>query len=404
VLDENWQFDDFPLTTHACAARSIASLVGAGDWPTPKTALTIMQRRFQMRRSAFTLTLATTVALMLASSAMAQYKLTNLDSNQVKWATHIDPLIVNAWGLVHGPGSPWWISDEGSGWSTLYSGNGTIEGLKVLIPTAGNGPDSPTGDNGPGSPTGIVYNATASSTGANEFQVQGWAAIFLFATLDGTISGWAPQSNLNQAIIAVDNSSKKSSYTGLAITNRPSGNLLYAADNANAVVDVFDAKFNFVMSFTDPMLPTGFAPFGVRDINGIVYVAYAAVNGGAGGFVEEFREDGTPVNPGKPLVHGAPLNQPWGIVGTPKNFGPLSNTLLISNNTNSGTINAFDPFTGQFVGTLKDTSGHAIRIDQLWGIDFGDGLGSNGRANELFFTAGPANNLAGTFGSIVFKP
>ena len=358
-----------------------------------------------MRRSALTLTVATTVALMLlASNAMAQYKLTNLDSNQIGWATHIDPLDVNAWGLVHGPGSPWWISDENSGWSTLYSANGTIEGLKVLIPTAGNGPDSPTGNNGPGSPTGIVYNATASASGANEFQVQGWASIFIFATLDGTISGWAPQSNVNQAILAVDNSSKKSSYTGLAITNRPSGNLLYAADNANAVVDVFDSKFNFVQSFTDPMLPSGFAPFGVQDINGIVYVAYAAVNGGPGGFVEQFREDGTPVSPGKPLIHGLPLNQPWGIVGAPKGFGPLSNTLLISNNTNSGTINAFDPFTGQFVGTLKDATGHAIRIDQLWGIAFGDGLGSNGAANELFFTAGPANNLAGTFGSIVFKP
>jgi uncharacterized protein (TIGR03118 family) len=357
-----------------------------------------------MRRSAFTLTLATIVALMLASSAMAQYKVTNLDSNQVKWAAHTDPLMVNGWGLVHAPGSPWWVSDENSGWSTLYSENGTIEGLKVLIPTAGNGPDSPTGNNGPGSPTGIVYNATASATGANEFQVQGWAAIFLFATLDGTISGWAPQSNLNQAILAVDNSSKKSSYTGLAITNRPSGNLLYAADNANAMVDVFDAKFNLVNTFTDPMLPTGFAPFGIRDINGIVYVTYAAVNGSAGGFVEQFREDGTPVNPGKPLIHGAPLNQPWGIVGAPKNFGPLSNALLVSNNTNSGTINAFDPFTGQFVGVLKDATGHAIRIDQLWGIDFGDGLGSNGGVNELFFTAGPANNLAGTYGSIVFKP
>lgn len=357
-----------------------------------------------MRSSAYRLILAVGVALALASSAMAQYKLANLDSNQVGWASHTDPLIVNAWGLVHGPGSPWWITDENSGWSTLYSGTGQIQGLKVLIPTAGNGPDSPTGANGPGSPTGIVYNATASASGANEFQVQGSAAIFLFATLDGTISGWAPQSNLNQAILAVDNSSKKSSYTGLAITNRPSGNLLYAADNANAEVDVFDAKFNFVKSFTDPKLPSGFAPFGIRDINGIVYVAYAAVNGSAGGFVEQFREGGTPVNPGKPLFHGLPLNQPWGIVGAPRNFGPLSNTLLVSNNTNAGTINAFDPFTGQFVGRLTDAAGQAIKIDQLWGIDFGDGLGSNSAANELFFTAGPANNLAGTFGWIVFKP
>ena len=104
-----------------------------------------------------------------------------------------------------------------------------------------------------------------------------------------------------------------------------------------------------------------------------------------------------------PLIQGAPLNQPWGIALAPRNFGPLSNTLLISNNTNSGTINAFN-FDGQFVGTVKDTTGKAIRIDQLWGIGFGDGTGKNGGINELFFTAGPNNNVAGTFGSIVFKP
>jgi uncharacterized protein (TIGR03118 family) len=357
-----------------------------------------------MRRR-FSLAFALGVALMFSSlAALAQYKVTNLDSNQIGKAQHADPLIVNAWGLVHAPGSPWWVSDNNSGWSTLYQGSGKpITGLRVLIPTAGNGPDSASGLNGPGSPTGIVSNPTASPTGANEFQVQGWAAIFLFATLDGTISGWAPQSNPNQAIIAVDNSSKKSVYTGLAITNRAKGNRLYAADMANGKVDMFDANFNLMKSFTDLLLPAGFAPFGIRDINGIVYVTYASVSGASGGFVAEFREDGTAVSPGKPLISGGPLNQPWGIAGAPRNFGPLSNTLLISNNTNSGTINGFDPFTGQFVGALKDENGNFIRIDQLWGIDFGDGLGANGGVNQLFFTAGPSINLAGTFGTIQFK-
>lgn len=359
-----------------------------------------------MLRRISALTLGLGIALMLLSNgALAQYKLTNLDSNQIGQAAHTDPLIVNAWGLVHGPGSPWWISDNNSGWSTLYPSTGVpITGLRVLIATAGNGPDAPGGLNGPGTPTGIVYNSTASPTGANEFQVQGWAAVFLFATLDGTISGWAPQSNPNQTLIGVDNSSKKSVYTGLAITNRPKGNLLYAADMANGKVDMFDATFKLVKSFTDSLLPAGFAPFGIRDINGLVYVTYASVSGGNGGFVEQFREDGTPVSPGKPLISGLPLNQPWGIVGAPKNFGPLSNTLLISNNTNTGTINAFDPFTGQFVGTVKDHNGVIIRINQLWGIDFGDGLGANGAANQLFFTAGPGNNLAGTYGRIMFQP
>ena len=345
------------------------------------------------------------LVLAFSSGAVAQYQLVNLSSNQVKQADHIDPLLVNAWGIVHGPGSPWWVSDNKSGWSTLYNGSGKqVSALKVLIPTAGNGPDSPSGLNGPGSPTGIVFNTTANPKGANEFQVGGWAAVFLFATLDGTISGWAPQSNFNQAIIAVDNSSKGSVFTGLAITNRPSGNLLYAVDIANNQVDMFNANFELVGSFTDTTLPAGFAPFGIQDINGLVYVTFASTTGGPGGFVEQFWENGTPVTPGKPLIQGLPLNQPWGIAPAPANFGPLSNALLVSNNGSSGTINAFNGTTGAFVGVVRDTNGKAIQIDQLWGIGFGDGLGNNGPVNHLFFAAGPANNQAGTFGLIEFNP
>jgi uncharacterized protein (TIGR03118 family) len=335
--------------------------------------------------------------ILVSSAALAQYQLTNLNSNQVKAARHTDPLLVNAWGLVHAPGSPWWVSDNNSGWSTLYDGGGNlVQQLKVLIPTAGNGPASPGGANGPGSPTGIVWN------GSNEFQVQGWASIFLFCTLDGTISGWTPQSNPNQALIGADTSTntKPSVYTGLAITNKASGNFLYAADMANSRVDMYDGNFTLVKSFTDAALPAGFAPFGVQDINGLVYVAYASVSGGNGGFIVVFKEDGTAVSPGKPLIHGAPLNQPWGITVAPRNFGTLSNTLLVSNNTNRGTINAFDRMTGKFVGTVKDTNGKAVVIDQLWGIGFGDGTGGNGGNNHLYFTAGPSGNVAGTFGMI----
>ena len=332
--------------------------------------------------------------ILVSNVAEAQYQMRNLTSNQVRQTPHTDPLLANAWGLVHGPGTPWWVSDNNSGWSTLYQGNGTqVTALKVLIPTAGNGPSLPTGLNGPGTPTGIVFN------GSGDFQVQGWPALFLFATLDGTISGWAPQSNKNQAILAVDNSANKAVFTGLAITSRASGNMLYAADEANGVVDVYDASFNFVKSFTDATLPAGFAPFGIQDINGLLYVTFADVNGGSGGFVDQFTEDGTLVG-GKPLIQGAPLSQPWGVAVAPANFGPLGNTILVSNNTNFGTINAFNATTGKLVGTLKDTTGKPIQIDQLWGIGFGDGLGKNGTARQLYFTAGPANNLAGTFGVI----
>ena len=193
--------------------------------------------------------------------------------------------------------------------------------------------------------------------------MQGWASLFLFATLDGTISGWAPQSNFNEAILAVDNSANKAVYTGLAITSRTSGNLLYAADQANGKIDIYDANFAFVKSFTDTTLPAGFAPFGIQDINGLLCVTFANVNGESGGFVDLFKEDGTFV---KTLIKGAPLNQPWGVAVAPRNFGPLSNALLVSNNTNRGTINAFDPITGTFVGKIKDEEGKPIVIDQLW--------------------------------------
>ena len=296
---------------------------------------------------------------------------------------------MNGWGLVHPPGGPFWISDNNSGWSTLYDRSGVKQGLVVEIPTA-NGA-------GPGSATGIVFNGSSDAT---EFQVQGSASIFLFATLDGTISGWAPQSDRNNAIIAVDKSKSGAVYTGLAITNKATANFLFAADQANNKVDIYNDNFILVKSFTDTTVPAGFAPFGIRDINGLLYVAFASASGAAGGFVDVFDEDGTHM---RRLAQGGRLNQPWGFTVAPKNFGPLSNTLLVSNNTNSGTINGFDIATGDFVGTIRDSSGKLIHIDQLWGIEFGDGLGINGRTNHLFFTAGPSNNLAGTFGVITFE-
>jgi len=338
----------------------------------------------------FVFTVCLGLALMFVTSAAhAQYQLTNLNSNQIGQAKHVDPLLVNAWGLVHAAGSPWWVSDENSGWSTLYDGSGkTIQQLKVLIPTAG--------ENGPGSPTGIVaYN------GSTEFQVQGWSSVFLFATLDGTISGWAPQSNFNQALLAVNNSSNGAVYTALAITNNASNNRLYAVNLSSSKVEMYDGNFNPLGSFTDAKLPKDFAPFGIQDLNGLVYVTFASSTGGSGGFVDVFTEDGEFVNT---LIKGGPLNQPWGIAAAPRHFGPLSNTLLISNNTNAGTINAFDSVTGAFVGTVKDSGGKPIKIDQLWGIGFGDGSGANGAINQLYFASGPSGNQAGTFGTITFKP
>lgn len=342
-----------------------------------------------MQRRMITFTIVLGLALTFVSSvAVAQYQITNLVSNQVGQAKHTDPLLVNAWGLTYGPGGPFWISDNGTGWSTLYTGGGVKQGLEVAIPSASG--------QGPGSPTGIVYN------GSQEFQVQGWAAIFLFATLDGTISGWAPQSNPNAAIIAVNNSSSGAIYTGLAITSNASGNFLFAADNWNNKIDMYDANFTLVNSFTDPTVPAGFAPFGIQDIDGLVFVSFASQSGGTGGYIDIFSENGAFL---KRLTQGAPLNQPWGFEAAPRNFGILSNTLLISNNINkTSTINAFNALTGQFVGAVSDANGKSLKIDQLWGIKFGGGTSNNGANNQLFFTAGPSNNLAGTFGKITLIP
>lgn len=339
--------------------------------------------------------------LMLSAPIQAQYRLTNLVSNQVDdHAANIDPLLVNAWGLARGAASPWWVSDNLSGWATVYNAAGTPQALRVLIPTAGNGPSEPKGLNGPGTPTGIVFNGTT------DFQVENTPSVFIFATLDGTISAWAPGVNANQATLMKDNSVNHAMYTGLAISNNPPGqNFLYAADNTNNHVDMLDTNFNIVNSFGDPNIPANFSVFGIQDINGLVYVTYAIPNGGAGGFVDVFTEQGKFV---KTLVQGLPLNQAWGMTLAPPNFGPLSNTLLVSNNAIEGTINGFNPQTGEFVGTIRDQQGRKIIFNQTWAIVFGGGNTANGATNELFVTVGPGNpgqnENVGVLASIVFDP
>ena len=332
------------------------------------------------------------VVVLASNPARAHYHHTTLDTNQVGKSTQpADPQSVNAWGLARSPSSPWWVNDNLSGWATIYNGAGVKQGLEVEIP--------PAPKMGPiGTPTGMVWNP--SKTG--EFQVQGWPTFFLFDSLDGTIDAWAPGLALYEAQIAVDNSANKASYTALAITNRKSENFLFAADNANNRVDIYDGTFTWKGSFAaDPAVPEGFTVFGIRDINGKVLVAFADASGGPGGFVDVYSESGALLK--SSFIHGAPLDQPWGFAMAPANFGPLSNTLLVSNNTNEGTINAFNPETGAFVGTVRNMHGKPIHIDQLWAIDFGGDTPANGPSSTLFFTAGPSNNLAGQFGIIVAK-
>ncbi|HUA16568.1 MAG TPA: TIGR03118 family protein [Verrucomicrobiae bacterium] len=328
----------------------------------------------------FSLCACCVLVLMFSGAAVAQYYSYDiLVANIPGKGVHTDTLLANPWGLAYGPGAPFWVSDEASGWSTLYNRNGVAEPLQVIIPSSSG--------SGWGTPTGIVYNPSS------EFQIENWTSAFLFATLDGTISGWS-HFEPNTALIGARQPGAM--YTGLAISKRKSGNFLYAADFANNKVDVYDANFHWVKSFTDPSLPTGFAPFGIQNIGGRIYVAFASQSGGSGGYIEIFHEDGTFV---KRLVKGAPLNQPWGIALAPDDFGPLSGTLLVSNNVDAGTINGFDPATGAMVGTLKNRNGGVIKINGLWGIAFGGGTLANGKKNQLFFAAGP-NDTDGYFGVI----
>ena len=146
---------------------------------------------------------------------------------------------------------------------------------------------------------------------------------------------------------------------------------------------------------TDPSVPAGFSVFGIQDFGGLGYVSFAANSGAIGGYIDNFAEAGTLL---KHLAHRGNLNQPWGFAIAPHHFGVLSNTLLISNNVNTSASNAYDPVTGQFVGILRDVRREVIHIDQLWGVAFGDGAGSNGNTDRLCCTAGPDNNFAGLFG------
>lgn len=329
---------------------------------------------------------------LLPALAFGQYKLTPLVTD----ATDSD--LVNAWGLTRSDsGSPFWVSDNATGKSTLYTGAGQKLGLVVTIPPAAGGTL--------GSPTGVVFNITLTNQ-TPSFSVsngtKSGTAIFIFATFDGTISGWSPSVDFTHALIAVDRSSSGAVYTGLAITSDASGDFLYATDNGpNSRIDVFNKNFELIRSFTDPAVPSNLAPYGIQNINGNLWVTFGGntkSRAGGTGFVDEFDAAGNVI---LRIGGEAPLHSPWGLAMAPANFGQFSNALLVANNIPDGRIDAFDPTTGAFLGTLRDATGQAIVINQVWALQFGNG-GNGGKPNQLFFTAGPNNYANGLFGMITF--
>jgi uncharacterized protein (TIGR03118 family) len=298
------------------------------------------------------------------------YKQTNLVSDIPGSAANTDPNLVNPWGIAFGPASPFWISDNHTGVSTLYNGSGQPLALVVAIPP-------PSGGTPPSSPTGVVFNGGSSFSGDH----------FIFATEDGTIAGWQGGTT---AVLRVDNSTSGAVYKGLALD----GTFLYAANFHSGTIDVFDSSYSPVTvpgSFTDPTLPAGYAPFNIENIGGNLYVTYAlqdaakhdAVSAPGHGFVDVFNADGVFQ---ERLISDGALNSPWGMVVAPSGFGTFSSDLLIGN-FGDGTINAFDLTTGSLLGTLKDSTGNPIVNLGLWALQFGN-AGPGFDPHRLYFTAG----------------
>jgi uncharacterized protein (TIGR03118 family) len=264
-------------------------------------------------------------------------------------------------------------------------------------------PGSPAGTTA--APTGNVFNSTTDFVISKNGK--SFASLFIFATEDGTISGWNPEVDATHAIIAVDRSKVGlgAVYKGLATGQNVSGNFIYATNFRFGTVEMFNAKFKLVKSFTDTTVPTGFAPFGIQNISGKLYVTFALQNaakhddvaGPGNGFVDIFDTNGNMI---KRLISHGVLNSPWGLALAPNNFGQFSKDLLVGN-FGDGHINVFDPHTGAFLGQLIDRFGPIV-INGLWGLSFGNG-GLAGARNTLFFAAGIGDEGHGLFGSITAK-
>jgi uncharacterized protein (TIGR03118 family) len=383
-----------------------------------------------MKTTFLSLATAASLALSLGSFASAQhYTQVNLVANTSGVAPVTDPNLDNPWGLSRTSGSPWWVSDNGTGLSTLYNGAGAITPLVVTIPKANpNSTTFPTG-----TPTGTIANASPTDF----LLAPGAPADFLFSTIDGTISGWnptvgipaggSPPSKLATIVVKTTNGS---SYTGLTSATINGKRYLYAANFTKGTVDVFDNAFHQVVlhphrgedrdgddnrPFKDDRLPRNFVPFNVQAIGNDIVVTFVLheegqpfeTDGPGLGYVDIFSSDGELL---RSLEHGEWLNAPWGVALAPLDFGAYSHDLLIGQfsgggtSAGSGTIAAYDMATGKFIGLVLDAAGTPLAINGLWAISPGnsavagsyDPAGSPG--SELYFTAGPDHGTGGLFG------
>jgi uncharacterized protein (TIGR03118 family) len=333
----------------------------------------------------------------LAQAQAGRYAQRNLVSDGFVPAEHVDPHLVNAWGVAFNPFGFVWVSDADAAVSTLYDGDGNPQSLVVDIPT----PTDATG----GEPTGISFNGSSGFVVSNG--TTSGPSRFLFATAQGVIAGWSPAVDTTHAMRAVDRSSVSANYKGLTLSGGGNGQLLYATDFYNARVDVFDANFQLVAlpagAFVDAGIPLGFAPFGIQAIGGDIYVTYAKqdatktedVTGPGLGFVDVYSPNGKLI---RRFASRGGLNAPWGIALAPAGFGGSANTLLIGNFGN-GRINTFDVKTARPMGALRGADGLPLEIEGLWAIVFGNGF-VHQPVDTLFFSAGPDDEEHGLYGRL----
>ncbi|MDQ2946505.1 MAG: TIGR03118 family protein, partial [Acidobacteriota bacterium] len=337
-----------------------------------------------------------------ALAPATRFSVHNLVSDLDGKADQLDPNLVNPWGMSMSPTGPFWVSNNHTGSTTVYNTTGqpfpspNALVIKIAPPASGSSRSSPTGQ---------VFNSTSA------FEIAaGKPATFLFATEDGTISGWNTSVDAGKAIVMVGGSGSNAVYKGLALATSSTGPMLYAANFSAGAIDVFDATLKpatVAGAFQDPNLPAGFAPFNIQKIGRRLLVTYAlqdgarhdSVAGLGNGIVNVFDTDG---NLRQRLISNGPLNSPWGLALAPQFFGDLSSTLLVAN-FGDCRVNAFDLTTGEFLGTLQDSSGAPIVIEGLWALQSGNGH-TGGDSNAVYFTAGISGGGRiqdhGLFGSI----
>lgn len=341
------------------------------------------------------------------------YNQTNLVSNTSGVAPVTDPDLINPWGVSRGSGSPWWVSDNGTGFATLYNGAGAKQGLVVKIPAVVSGKQ--------GTPTGTIFNDSSTDF----LLAPGKPAAFLFATIDGTIAGWNPAVGLTMGMmppstnaVTAAKGAKGSVYTGLTSAFVDGKRYLFAANFGKGRVDIYDSAFNPLYfgeeRFDDDRLPPDYVPFNVQTIGNDIVVTYALhqagnpveTDGPGLGYVDVYSSEGRLQ---LHLEHGDWLNAPWGVALAPLDFGRFSHNLLIGqfagggNTESSGWIAAYDLTTGRFKGLLENASGKPIAINGVWALSPGNASSNNydaasAPAAELYFTAGPNQSSGGLVG------